>query len=113
MPASPEASGGAMMVKTRRHALIRTKQSVVILKLGTDGIDPLIVPGFIRNLAKSVVVYPHMNLIRVDQKLHYLGWSGQKLDHHAFQLALDDIAEADLDDHELTDQIFHPYFHNA
>ncbi|HDI59662.1 MAG TPA: hypothetical protein ENF48_04775 [Desulfobacteraceae bacterium] len=93
--------------------MTRTKQSVLILKLATDGLDPFILPGFVRNLAKSVVVYPHMNLIRVDRKLHYLGWSGQKLDHNAFQLALADIAEADLDAHVLTDQIFHPYFHNA
>ncbi|MDD3991885.1 MAG: hypothetical protein PHV70_07015 [Desulfobacteraceae bacterium] len=93
--------------------MTRTKQTVLILKLATDGLDPFILPGFVRSLAKSVVVYPHMNLIRMDRKLHYLGWSGHKLDHHAFQLALDDIAEADFDDHELTDQIFHPYFHNA
>jgi len=93
--------------------MTRTKQPVLILRLTAEGIDPYIIPGFVRNLATSVVVYPHMNLIKVGRKLHYLGWSGHELDSHAYQLALDDIADDDFDDHELTDPIFHPYFHNA
>jgi hypothetical protein len=94
--------------------MTRTKQSVLILRLAAAGIDPYIIPGFVRSLAKSVVVYPHMNLVRVERKLHYLGWSGHELEYHAYQLALADLAaEADLDDHELSEHIFQPYFHNA
>jgi hypothetical protein len=94
--------------------MTRNKQNVPIFRVTTRGLDPYIIPEFIHNLAKSVVVYPHMNLVRAGSKLHYLGWSGPELDYHAYQLALDDLAdEIDLDDHELSDHIFQPYFHNA
>ncbi len=94
--------------------MTRNKQSAYVLRLAASGIDPNIIPGFVRNLAKSVVIYPHMNLVKIDRKLHYLGWSGHELDSNAYQLALDDLAAAsDFDGSDFPDLVFHPYFHNA
>jgi len=69
-------------------------KQILIQRLEKKGIEPSAIPGFVRSLANSFFVYPHMNLMRVNNHLHYLGWNGFELDYFTLQLALECL-EAD------------------
>ena len=45
-------------------------------------------PGFIRDLANSILVNPRMNVLQVNKRLHHLGWDGFDLDECTLQLAI-------------------------
>ena len=60
----------------------------LIERLEKKGMEPNIIPGFIRNLANIVLVNPHMDLLDANKLLHFLGWDGFELDYHTFQLAI-------------------------
>ncbi len=60
----------------------------LIQRLEGKGIDNNIIPGFIRSLANSFFFNPQMNLMQVNKRLNYLGWTGVELDYHTFQLAV-------------------------
>lgn len=61
---------------------------LLLHRLKDSGVDRNVIPGFIRNLANSVFVNPHLNLFQVNKRLKYLGWEEFELDYHTFQLAL-------------------------
>jgi len=89
-------------------------KDLLIRRLAGQGMAPSIIPGFIRSLARSVVVYPHMNLLQINRKLHYLGWQGHELDYHTYQLALACLEdEGDACYENLSDVVMAPYFHSA
>ncbi len=67
------------MSKTKKNLVHRLKEK---------GIDLPVIPGFIRSLASSFFLNPNMNLVQVNKRLEYLGWTGVELDYHTFQLAL-------------------------
>ncbi len=56
-------------------------------RLEKSGIDRLLVPGFLRNLANTQASRPPMNLSQVQDQLRYLGWNDIELDYHTWQLA--------------------------
>ena len=59
-----------------------------IERLEKQGMEPGMIPGFIRSLANAISVYPDMNLSQVNQRLHLLGWDNFELDYHTLQLAI-------------------------
>ena len=60
----------------------------LISRLEKQGIEPNIIPGFIRSLANAISVNPQMNLLQVNKHLHFLGWDEFELDYHTLQLAI-------------------------
>ena len=87
---------------------------ILIQRLAEQGMELNIIPGFIRSLAKSMVVHPHMNLVQVNRKLHYLGWSGHELDYYTYSLALACLEdEGDACYEGLSQPLLEQYFHNA
>ncbi len=61
---------------------------VLFDRLEKKEMDPSTIPGFIRNLANTVLVNPHMNHAQVNEQLHFLGWDDVELDYHTLQLAI-------------------------
>jgi len=70
------------------YDLNRIKQNL-IERLERQGIEPNIIPGFIRSLANAIFVNPHMNLLLVNRQLQFLGWDEFELDYHTLQLAIE------------------------
>ncbi len=61
---------------------------ILIKRLEKKGIEQGIIHGFIRDLASTILVNPHMNLLQVNKQLHFLGWDGFELDNHTLELAI-------------------------
>ena len=61
---------------------------ILINRLEKKGVEPNMIYGFIRDLANTIVVTPHMNLLQVNKQLHLLGWDSVELDYHALELAI-------------------------
>ena len=61
---------------------------ILIKRLEKKGIEQGIIHGFIRDLANTILVNPHMNLLQVNKQLHFLGWDGFELDNHTLDLAI-------------------------
>ncbi len=63
-------------------------KKLLITRLDQAGMDRCLIPGFLRSLANSVFIIPHLNLWDVNERLQYLGWDNFKLDYHTFELAM-------------------------
>jgi hypothetical protein len=50
--------------------------------------DMNLIPGFIRSLANTILIDPQIDLLRLNKRLHYIGWDGFELDYHTMQLAM-------------------------
>jgi len=61
---------------------------ILIERLEKKGVEPSIIHGFIRDLANTIVVNPHMNLLQLNKRLHLLGWDSFELDYHTLELAI-------------------------
>ena len=60
---------------------------ILMERLENKGMEPGIIPGFIRNLANALSVDPHTNLFLVNKHLHLLGWDDFELDYRTLELA--------------------------
>ena len=60
----------------------------LIKQLEKNGMEPDTIPGFMRSLAKTLSINPHMELLQVNERLNYLGWEEAELDYHTLQLAI-------------------------
>jgi hypothetical protein len=56
-------------------------------RLEKIGIEPNLIPGFMKDIANSFSLSPDMNFSQVNERLHYLGWDDVELDYHTYQLA--------------------------
>jgi len=60
---------------------------ILMERLKNKGMEPGIIPGFIRNLANTLSVDPNTNLFLVNNHLHLLGWDDFELDYRTLELA--------------------------
>lgn len=63
--------------------------------------DPNLIPGFIRNLAKTISVDPETSILQVNDRLHALGWDDVELDYRTFELATACFEAGGLEDLEM------------
>jgi len=61
---------------------------ILMEQLENKGMEPAIIHGFVRDLANTILVNPHMTLLQINKRLHLLGWDDFKLDYHTLQLAI-------------------------
>ena len=79
----------------------------LIERLIERGMEPNLIPGFIRLLVNAVMVNPHMDLMEANERLHSLGWDSFELDYHTFQLAIACFEAEGLNDSEnISDHFF-------
>ncbi len=60
----------------------------LVKKLMENGVDPALIPGFIRSLANAFLVNPNMSYCQARKRLKYLGWEDIDIDYHTFSLAV-------------------------
>jgi hypothetical protein len=61
---------------------------ILVERLEKKEMQPSIIPGFIRDLATTVLINPDMSHFAVNRHLHLLGWDDFELDYHTLQLAI-------------------------
>ncbi len=60
----------------------------LIHKLMENGVEPSLIPGFIRSLVNACLISPDMSHGQANKRLKYLGWDDIELDYHTHQLAI-------------------------
>ena len=55
-------------------------------RLQTLGIDPVNIPGLIREICSSLFLQPNINLYQINKRLNFLGWTDIELDYSTFSL---------------------------
>ena len=63
-------------------------EKILIGELKEKGIEFKIIPRFIKDLAYSFQIDPHVSLSDVNDRLHFLGWDDVEMDYHTLQLAI-------------------------
>ena len=61
--------------------------TILISRLKASGLEPGLIPGFLRSLANALLVNPRMTLYQANNRLKYLGWTDIELDYHTLELA--------------------------
>ena len=68
----------------------------LIHKLLENGIEPSLIPGFIRSLVNACLITPDMSHCQANKRLKYLGWDDIQIDYHTLQLALNSLENKGL-----------------
>ncbi len=68
----------------------------LLQRLQEIGIEPNLIPGFMKDIANSLFLNPDMNYSQVNERLHYLGWNDVELDYHTYQLARESLGNDNL-----------------
>jgi hypothetical protein len=61
---------------------------LLIDRLTSLGMDPALIPAFLRALSKVIASNPSIDPAQANQKLHSLGWSEVAIDYHSLQIAI-------------------------
>jgi hypothetical protein len=61
---------------------------LLIDRLKCQGMDPVVIPAFLKALTNLISLEPGMGLAEINQKLHSLGWDDVTLDYHCLQIAI-------------------------
>jgi hypothetical protein len=70
-----------------KESNLKSLKKVFIHRLVEKGIEPSLIPGFVRILTNSFSVNPHISLQQVNKRLRYLGWNDFELDYHTLSMA--------------------------
>jgi len=77
------------MVSEKREVNNLSELTQILLdRLEKKEMEPGLIPGFIRDLANTVLVNPHISHFQANKQLHFLGWDDVELDYHTLQLAI-------------------------
>ncbi|MFH1489378.1 MAG: hypothetical protein ABII06_10775, partial [Pseudomonadota bacterium] len=60
----------------------------LVKRIEKMGIEPGMIPGFMRTLLNVILNEPQPDRLGVNDRLHLLGWDGFEMDEHTLQLAL-------------------------
>jgi len=63
-------------------------KQILTQRLEKKGVDRSKIPGLLRELANFDFLNPRVNLLYVNDRMHYLGWNDFKMDYHTLQLAI-------------------------
>jgi hypothetical protein len=61
---------------------------LLIDRLKSQGMDPLLIPAFLKALTSILSSQPGIELAQANQKLHALGWNEVATDYHSMQIAM-------------------------
>ncbi len=60
---------------------------ILIKRLEKKGMEPNLIPGFVRNLANTILANPYSHFLQVNKQLHFLGWDDFEMDYRTLELA--------------------------
>ena len=61
---------------------------LLIDRLKSQGMDPSLIPAFLKALTGIISSKPGIELAQVNQKLNLLGWDEVTIDYHSLQIAI-------------------------
>jgi hypothetical protein len=61
---------------------------LLIDRLQSKGMDPALIPAFLKSLMRIVSSSPAIAAAEVNQKLNALGWTEVSIDYHFLQIAI-------------------------
>ena len=61
---------------------------LLIDRLKSQGMEPSLIPAFLKALTSIISSEPRIELAQVNQKLHSLGWNEVDIDYHSLQIAI-------------------------
>jgi len=61
---------------------------LLIDRLKSQGMDPSLIPAFLKALTSIISSEPGIELAQVNQKLNLLGWNEVTIDYHSLQIAI-------------------------
>jgi hypothetical protein len=64
---------------------------ILINQLKSKGIDPALIPAFLKALTSLISSEPKIELAQVNRKMHSLGWNEVAIDYHCLQIAIASI----------------------
>ena len=68
----------------------------LIHRLIENGVEPCLIPGFIRSLVNAYLINPEMSHGQANERLKYLGWNDIEIDYHTLQLAINSLENKGL-----------------
>jgi len=63
-------------------------KEILIHRLANKGMDPNMIPSYIRSMKICFVDNPNMNPLQANEELQFLGWNDIEVDYHTIQLAI-------------------------
>ena len=75
------------LIKLEKEGHLKNLKKVFIHRLVEKGIEPYLIPGFVRVLTNSLSTNSQTNLHQVNRRLRYLGWNDFELDYHTLSMA--------------------------
>jgi hypothetical protein len=63
-------------------------KQLLIDRLKSQGMDPSLIPAFLKTLTSIITTEPGIDVVQVNQKLHALGWNEVTLDYHSLEIAM-------------------------
>jgi hypothetical protein len=61
---------------------------LLIDRLKSKGIDPSLIPAFLKALTYIISSEPEIGLAQTNRKMHSLGWNEVTVDYHCLQIAI-------------------------
>lgn len=61
---------------------------LLIDRLKSKGLEPLLIPAYLKALTRIIKSKPGIELPQVNHKLHSLGWNEVAIDYHCLQIAI-------------------------
>ena len=61
---------------------------ILIDRLKSKGMDPALIPAFLKAFTSFISSEPGIDLAQVNRKMHSLGWNEVAIDYHCLQIAI-------------------------
>jgi hypothetical protein len=65
-------------------------KKILIERLEKKGVEPVLIPGLLKNIVATLRDRPDITHKEVSEKLHYLGWNDFDLDENTMQIIIAD-----------------------
>jgi hypothetical protein len=65
-------------------------KKILIERLEKKGVEPVLIPGLLKNIVATLRDRPDITHEEVSEKLHYLGWNDFDLDENTMQIIIAD-----------------------
>jgi hypothetical protein len=61
---------------------------LLIGRLKSQGMDPSLIPAFLKALTNIITSKPGIDVVQINQKMHAPGWDEVSIDYHSLEIAI-------------------------
>jgi len=65
-------------------------KKILLERFGRKGIEPVLIPGLMKNILASLKDRPDITHEEVSERLHFIGWNDFDLDENTLQIIIAD-----------------------